>query len=72
MCTVLSGKNNSGMECHGNVHSDSQRGQAEIYLKDISWQRQMCLIYLFKTLLSGMALGDIYLISQWTLSRMWE
>lgn len=54
------------------VHSGSQWGQAEIYLKDISWQRQMGLIYLFKTLLSGMALGDIYLISQWTLSRMWE
>lgn len=54
------------------VHSGSQWGQTEIYLKDISWQRQMGLIYLFKTLLSGMALGDTYLISQWTLSRMWE
>lgn len=40
------------------VHSDSQQGQAEIYLKDISWQRQIGLSYLFKTLLSGMALGD--------------
>lgn len=54
------------------AHSDSQWGQADVYLKDISWQRQMCLIYLFKTLLSGTALGDTNLISQWTLSRMWE
>lgn len=40
------------------VHSDSQQGHAEIYLKDISWQRQMSLSYLFKTLLPGMASGD--------------
>lgn len=40
------------------VHSDSQQGQTEIYLKDISWQRQMGLSYLFKTLLSGIALED--------------
>lgn len=49
------------------VHHDSQWGQAEIYLKDVSWQRQMSLIYLFKILHSGIALGETYLISQWTL-----
>lgn len=54
------------------VHSDSKWEQEEIYLKGISWQRQTGLVYLFETLLSGMALGDTYLISQWTLSRMWE
>ena len=54
------------------LRSDSQWGQAELHLKDIFWQRQMDLIYLFKTWLSRMALGDTYLISQWTLSRMWE
>lgn len=49
------------------VHHDSQWGQAEIYLKDVSRQRQMGLIYLFKMLLSGIALGETYLISQWIL-----
>lgn len=48
-------------------HHDSQWGQTEIYVKDVSWQRQMGLIYSFKMLLSGIALGDTYLISQWTL-----
>lgn len=48
-------------------HHDSQWGQAEIYLKDVSWQRQIGLIYLFKTLLFGIAIGETYLISQWTL-----
>jgi len=46
------------------VHHVSQWGQAEIYLKDVSWQRQMGLIYLFKILHSGIALGETYLISQ--------
>lgn len=54
------------------VHHDSQWEQAEIYLKYTSWQRQMGLIYLFKTFISRMALEDRYLISQWTLGRMWE
>ena len=54
------------------VHSDSQWEQAEIYLKGISWKRQMGLVYLFEALLSGMALGDTYLISQWTLRWVWE